>query len=310
MNVDQPNLLESIEIGTGTWQWGDKIVWGFGRGYDDSDARAAFDASLSKGICFFDTAEMYGFGQSERLVGQFMRDAQQPITVATKFMPLPWRLTRGSLRSALHRSLKRLDIQQVDLYQIHWPTPPIKVEARAEALADIVEAGLTRAVGVSNYSRGQMQRTCDVLAKRGIKLTSNQVEYNLLKRNAERSGLLARCQEIGIRLIAYSPLGMGLLTGKYTPDNLPPGIRRRNYYGQRVAKVQPLIKLMREIGEAHGGKIPAQVALNWTICKGALPIPGAKNAQQVAQNAGARGWQLTDEEIARLDEASDQLTRG
>jgi aryl-alcohol dehydrogenase-like predicted oxidoreductase len=173
-----------------------------------------------------------------------------------------------------------------------------------------VEAGLTRAVGVSNYSRGQMQRTCDVLAKRGIKLTSNQVEYNLLKRNAERSGLLARCQEIGIRLIAYSPLGMGLLTGKYTPDNLPPGIRRRNYYGQRVAKVQPLIKLMREIGEAHGGKIPAQVALNWTICKGALPIPGAKNAQQVAQNAGARGWQLTDEEIARLDEASDQLTRG
>ncbi|MCS6911395.1 MAG: aldo/keto reductase, partial [Anaerolineales bacterium] len=115
--------------------------------------------------------------------------------------------------------------------------------------------------------------------------------------------LLALCHELDIRFIAYSPLEQGLLTGKYTPQNPPPGIRSQRYRNL-LARIQPLITALREIGEAHGGKTPAQVALNWCICKGTLPIPGAKNAKQAEQNAGALGWRLTQEEVARLDRVS------
>src|SRR5262249_6112696 len=139
-----------------------------------------------------------------------------------KFMPLFWRLRKGQLSRALRGSLKRLKVSKLDLYQIHWPSLPLSVETWAEALADAVEAGLTRAVGVSNYDVDQMRRTHGVLAKRCIPLASNQVEYNLLDRSPERNGVFDACRELGVTLIAYSPLAMGMLTGKYTPENPPP----------------------------------------------------------------------------------------
>lgn len=308
MTTPPANPLQSFEIGTGAWSWGDKLVWGYGSGYSAAEVHTAFVASIGSGIRFFDTAEMYGFGQSERLLGQFRRDSQQNVLVATKFMPLPWRWRRSQLVSALRGSLRRLGMTSVDLYQIHWPSPPRPVEFWADALADVVEAGLTRSVGVSNYSRAEMQRTMDTLAKRGISLTSNQVEYNLLQRGVERSGLLKMCHELDVRLIAYSPIAMGMLSGKYSADNRPLGIRRWNFYGKLLPKLPPLLDLLREIGDAHNSKTPAQVALNWTISKGTLPIPGAKNARQAEQNAGALGWRLTADEVAKLDEASERLT--
>jgi len=171
------------------------------------------------------------------------------------------------------------------------------------ALADAVRLGLTRAVGVSNYSLSQMQEAQRVLADRGVPLASNQVEYSLICRAPERNGLLSRCQELGITLIAYSPLGMGLLTGKYTVDHPPPNARGWRFPRERLLQVQPLQGLLREIGQRYG-KTPAQVALNWVMCKGALPIPGAKNARQAQENAGAMGWQLTPDEVQALDQAS------
>jgi aryl-alcohol dehydrogenase-like predicted oxidoreductase len=188
---------------------------------------------------------------------------------------MPWRLSKGALLRALRGSLRRLGVRQVSLYQIHWSNPPVAVEIWVDALADAVAVGLTKAVGVSNFSVGQMRRAHAVLARRGVPLASNQVEYSLLHRDPERNGLLDACRELGVRLIAYSPLSKGLLTGKYTPGNPPPGIRRRLLW-EKLVTVQPLIGLMREIGQGHGGKTSAQVALNWTICKGALPIPGAR----------------------------------
>ena len=122
----------------------------------------------------------------------------------------------------------------------------------------------------------------------------------------EKNGTLARCKELGIRLIAYSPLEKGLLTGKYSTENPPPGIRG-SQYSELLRKLAPVIKLLRETGQAHGGKTISQVALNWLIYKGALPIPGAKNQQQAEMNAGGAGWQLTEEEVARLDEATDNI---
>jgi aryl-alcohol dehydrogenase-like predicted oxidoreductase len=146
------------------------------------------------------------------------------------------------------------------------------------------------------------------LARQNIPLASNQVHYSLLNRAVEKNGTLARCKELGVRLIAYSPLEKGLLTGKYNTKNPPPGTRSGIYVGL-LNKIEPLIKVMTEIGQDHGGTSNAQVALNWVICKGALPIPGAKHEEQAQQNAGALGWRLTDDEVARLDEASDIISK-
>jgi aryl-alcohol dehydrogenase-like predicted oxidoreductase len=144
------------------------------------------------------------------------------------------------------------------------------------------------------------------LARQNVQLASNQVHYSLLQRTVEKDGTLARCKELGIRLIAYSPIEKGLLSGKYSAENPPPGSRSRSYAGL-LPKISPLIKLMTEIGQDHGGKSHVQIALNWVICKGGLAIPGAKDARQAEENAGALGWKLTEDEVRRLDEVSDKI---
>ncbi len=294
-------------LGVGAWAWGDRRFWNFGRDYDEADIRAVFDASLAAGVNFFDTAEVYGNGSSERFLGSFILGAGQPVIVATKFFPFPWRLSKASLLHALRNSLERLNLQQIDLYQVHWPFPPIPVETWAEALAQAAQLGLTRAVGVSNYNVEQMRGVSAVLAKRGVVLASNQVEYSLLKRDVEQNGLLKACQELGVTLIAYSPLAQGVLTGKYSPVHPMPGMRGLRHSRASLEKVRPLLRRLGEIGEAHGGKSLAQVALNWTICKGAVPIPGAKNARQAQDNLGALGWRLSEAEVATLDDASEKI---
>lgn len=311
MPVELPEsiqFLHQIDIGLGAWAWGDRIVWNYGKGYSDTDIEAGFQISLENGVHFVDTAEIYGNGRSERLLGQFLKHTETPVIVATKFFPLPWRWTKSSVTRAMRASLERLQLDRVDLYQIHWPSPLIPIETYVEGLAAAHRLGLTRAVGVSNYDKNQMQRAYTVLAKYEIPLASNQVEYHLLNRSIEKNGLLARCQELGIRLIAYSPLAMGLLTGKYNPGNPPPGMRAGKY-ASILKDIQPLIKLLTGIGQDLGGKSAAQVALNWCMCKGTLPIPGAKNVRQAEMNAGAAGWRLTDEQVMLLDAASDPFTK-
>jgi aryl-alcohol dehydrogenase-like predicted oxidoreductase len=302
----ETRFLHAIEMGLGAWQWGDRIIWGYGRTHTDKDIREAFDVSIDHGIRFIDTAEAYGSGYSERLLGQMIKDTEQPVLIATKFLPWPWRLTRGSLVRALKGSLDRIGVEAVDLYQIHWPTPLMSSETMMEAMIECIRRGWTRTVGVSNFGQTAMLRAYSTLARHGIPLASNQVHYSLLDREVERNGMLARCKELGIRLIAYSPLEKGLLTGKYSPENPPPGIRGQQY-AELVRRIGPVIKLLTRIGQDHGGKTVSQVALNWLICKGALPIPGAKNARQAEENAGGAGWQLTEAEVATLDEAAEQL---
>jgi aryl-alcohol dehydrogenase-like predicted oxidoreductase len=146
------------------------------------------------------------------------------------------------------------------------------------------------------------------LARHGIPLATNQVEYSLLRTMPERDGLLAACRELGVTVLAYSPLGMGRLTGKYDAANPPPG--RRNFSAFPMAEVEPVLAELRRIGAAHGGRTPSQVALNWIICKGAVPIPGAKSAAQAEQNAGALGWRLGADDVAALDHASKYGQRG
>jgi aryl-alcohol dehydrogenase-like predicted oxidoreductase len=291
-------------IGTGTWSWGDWLVWGFGRGYQSEDVSEAYQTSVSMGINFFDTAESYGRGRSETFLGHFVSESPQTMVVATKFMPYPWRLWKGQLIRALKASLKRLNMPAVDLYQIHWPFPPISIETWAEGLADAIEMGLTRAVGVSNFNEEQMRRAYSTLAARGVHLSSNQVEFNLLRRKVELNGLLKACRDLGVTLIAYSPLAQGSLTGKYSPDKPPPGLRGRRYPRSYLERIQPLLRRMEEIGAVHGEKTQAQVAINWCICKGTVPIPGAKTSQQANENASSFGWRLDADEVAALDNIS------
>jgi aryl-alcohol dehydrogenase-like predicted oxidoreductase len=301
-------FLHEAEMGLGAWSWGDRTMWNYGHGYTDTDIEAGFRICLEAGVNLVDTAEVYGSGRSESLLGQFLKTTPTRVLVATKYMPFPWRLRRSALARSLDRSLERLGVEAVDLYQIHWPFPPMPVEFWVEGLAEAVKSGKARSVGVSNYNKAQMQKAHAVLAAAGLPLASNQVEYHLLNRSVEKNGMLELCQKLGVRLIAYSPLAKGLLTGKYTQKNPPPGLRGRQYAS--VQKTLPgLISLMQEIGKGHGGKTAAQVALNWVICKGALPIPGAKTSQQAGQNVGAKGWRLSPEEIKALDLASDPFIR-
>jgi aryl-alcohol dehydrogenase-like predicted oxidoreductase len=302
--------LNVAPLGVGAWAWGTSRLWGYGKEYDRSDVEKAFRTSMAEGVTVVDTAEMYGNGASERIIGEILREGgfeRRPV-IATKFAPLPYRLSARSLLSALDKSLERLGIETIDLYQIHFPNPLLRIDNLMDALAEAVRAGKIRRVGVSNYGTDQMRRAHERLASHGVSLASNQVEYSLLHRAPETNGVLEASRDLGVTLIAYSPIAKGLLTGKYGPGgDRPAGLVRRmgKAFGeQNLKKVEPVVNILREIGEAHD-KRPAQVALNWLITqRNSFPIPGAKNEQQARENAGAFGWQMTGEEAEKLELAT------
>ena len=296
------------QMGVGTWAWGDKRTWGMG-GYDtaldEGTIEAAWTTSIDAGITLFDTAEAYGDGESERIIGKMRAadpDRAGRAVIASKFMPMPWKLNvKRALVDAAKASRERLGVEAIDLYQIHGPISLRGLAAQAEALVEAHAQGVVRAVGVSNFSPKETRRMDEELRKRGLRLASNQVEFSLLRTIPDTSGLLETCHDLGVVLIAYSPIGQGRLTGKYSAGNPPPG--KRNFSTYPMEKVDPLVAVLRRIGEAHD-RAPAQVALNWLIRRGSVPIPGAKNGDQAAANAGATGWELTPSEVRELSDAA------
>ncbi|CAF2261276.1 BnaA08g28720D [Brassica napus] len=311
--------LKVTKLGIGVWSWGDNSYWNDFQ-WDDRKlkaAKGAFDVSLDSGIDFFDTAEVYGSKfslgaiSSETLLGRFIRERKErypgtEVSVATKYAALPWRLGRESVISALKDSLARLELSSVDLYQLHWPGLWGN-EGYLDGLGDAVEQGLVKAVGVSNYSEKRLRDAYERLKKRGIPLASNQVNYSLIYRAPEQTGVKAACDELGVTLIAYSPIAQGALTGKYTPENPPTGPRGRIYTREFLTKLQPLLNRIKQIGENYT-KTPTQVALNWLVAQGnVIPIPGAKNAEQAKEFAGAIGWSLTDDEVAELRSLASEI---
>jgi aryl-alcohol dehydrogenase-like predicted oxidoreductase len=296
-------------LGVGTWAWGDKGTWGMG-GYDSSYSEAtieqAWQACLEAGVVLFDTAEVYGGGESERIIGRLLaRDpsVRDQVVIATKFMPMPWKLAvTGSLVRAARASLERLGIDSIDLYQIHGPISLRSHGALADALAAAHGQGLIKAVGVSNYSVKETRSMDAALRTRGLRLATNQIEFSLLRTRPEKVGLLECCRELGVVPLAYSPIGQGRLTGKYSAANPPPA--SRDFSAHPMAEVDKVVDVLRRIGAAHGDRTPSQVALAWIIAKGAVPIPGAKSRQQAEDNAGALGWQMDEAELAELDAAA------
>ncbi|MEO8603857.1 MAG: aldo/keto reductase, partial [bacterium] len=302
-------------LGLGTWAWGDAATWGmngYDRSYSFDTIRAAFQRSVDAGVTLLDTAEMYGKGESERIIGRLLDEdpaRRARVVVATKFMPFPWRIPFArQLADAVRASLERLRMPFVHLYQVHGPISLRSASSTAAALAAPVRDGLIKAVGVSNYSAAEVRALHAALAKHGVALATNQVEFSLLRAMPERGGLLAACRELGVTVLAYSPLAMGRLTGKYDAANPPPG--KRNFSAYPMAELEPLVAALRQLGERLDGKTPAQVALNWIMRKGVVPIPGAKNAAQAEQNAGALGWQLTPDDVAALDRLAKFGQRG
>ncbi len=303
------NAVSVTPLCLGTWAWGDKLFWNYGSDYGSEQVEQAFNAAIEAGITFFDTAEIYGLGLSEELLGKFIKKTDKEVQIATKFGPLPWRFSAESVSEALTDSLKRLQLKQIALYQVHWPfTFFLSQETLMNALATEVEKGRIKAIGVSNYSQEQMQEAHQILARRGIPLAVNQVRYSLLTRQVETQGIIATAKQLGVTILAYSPLAQGLLTGKYTTDSTidPTGARKIDprFSKDNLQKIEPVVSLLRTIGEKHD-RTPAQVALNWLIAQGnVIPISGVKTAEQVTQNAGAIDWKLSDDEITQLDQIS------
>ena len=292
-------------LGIGTWSWGDRLFWGYGSDYGEAEVERAFMAAVESGATFFDTAEVYGLGESEKLIGRFLKRTSQPVQIATKYFPLPWRFNGQAVADTLSDSLKRLEVEQVALYQVHMPFSFLmSQQTLMEALAKEVKRGRILTVGVSNYSAEQMQEAHDLLAQYGVPLAVNQVRYSLLTRKIEQNGVLELARKLGITILAYSPLDQGLLTGKYTPENteIVQGARKLDpkFSKAGLSKLEPVISKLKYLGEKYE-KTPAQVALNWLIGQGnVIPIPGAKNARQAQDNAGAMGWELSSEDWEQL----------
>jgi aryl-alcohol dehydrogenase-like predicted oxidoreductase len=317
--IDEPRTLTTLgrspvrvsRLGVGAMTWGDptglsrlspaKLAYGGAHGIDQE--RRALEASVAAGVTLFDTAAMYSGGAAERRLGELARGHE--VQIATKFPP-GMRSRADDLPAALDASLARLGRAMIDLYQHHYPTRRVDIPRLMELMADAVEAGRVRAIGVSNYSADQIRTAHAALASRGIPLASVQQGYSLLDRRVEANGILEACRELGISLIAYQPLASGALTGKYLGRQRPTGFRRfmSRFRGSAREAVVPVVDLLREIGERHD-RTAAQVALRWLIEQGdVIPIPGAKNGAQAAANAGALAFSLTSDEVEQLSRAT------
>lgn len=289
-------------IGLGTWQFGSRD-WAYGHDYAEREAVAITERALDLGINLIDTAELYGFGRSERIVSRTLATRRGDAFVASKIAPF---LPVGPVverRAA--GSLRRLGSEYLDLYQVHWPNPVFPSGSLFRTLARLQRAGTIRHVGVSNYSLDAWK---DAERQLGGPVLSNQVRYNLVDRRPENE-LLGWADQHQRLIIAYSPLAQGLLSGTDWTTRTPKGVRALNplLLGENLVRARELLGTLRDVASAHGAS-PAQVALAWVVRRpGVVVIPGASSVGQLESNAAAADLTLSDEDDRRLVEASDRF---
>jgi aryl-alcohol dehydrogenase-like predicted oxidoreductase len=327
--------IPSMGVGTMLWLPNKKIT--------GDDIYQTYVACVDSGLTFFDTAEIYGNGTSERIIGQCIKKDGRRVMIASKFAPpspmMPIKQKRKTvpadspraLLEALDGSLLRLGVDYLDLYQMHAPPSNNSIADYMGVMAEAVTAGKVRAVGVCNFSETQIREAHTALAKHGIQLATAMVGYNLLRRWPETNGTFSACKELNISVIPYAPLAEGILTGKYRNKDkrVPLGYKVALYFGhlnitkdqnnsksllQRIfskpleldsRRLEPLFCTMDEIAAVHG-KTFAQVAINWLLSNEevcVIPIPGIKSPEQLNDNIGALGWNLTNDERVRIDMA-------
>lgn len=284
-------------IGLGTWQFGSR-EWGYGADYNTRVAGTIVHRALELGVNLIDTAEVYGLGRSERIVGEAIRGRRESVFLATKLFPIGLPFMTGWRARA---SAGRLGVDHLDLYQLHWPSPFFPARATMPRMRRLVDESLVGHVGVSNHTLTGWQEAEQAL---GGPVLSNQVLFSLVHRSPERE-LVPWAQEKGRIVIAYSPLGQGVLSGKYqqaTPGNFRRV--RKNFRAEARARFEPLIAALREIGARHRAT-PAQVSLAWLIRKpNVVAIPGASSLAQLEENTAAGDIELSDEDASVLDRLS------
>lgn len=299
--------LRVSKIGLGTWQIGSS-EWGWGSGYGVEDVVRAIARAHELGVNFIDTAEIYGGGVSEEVVGRAVREFRDEVVIATKVWPT--HATYDGVLKACERSLRRLGVDVIDLYQIHWPNPLVPLSSTMRAMERLVELGKVRAIGVSNFSLSKLKKAQECLRREEI--VSDQVKYNLVERGVEK-GLLQYCEREGVALIAYSPLAQGFLTARYNASNRPRDfVRRINplFDPAVLRRAEPLMRLLREVAASHDAE-PGQVALAWLIkWSNVVAIPGAKRPEQAESNARAAELELSDEEWSMLSDAALKISIG
>jgi aryl-alcohol dehydrogenase-like predicted oxidoreductase len=286
-------------IGLGTWQFGSR-EWGYGDAYADRAARDIVRRARELGITLFDTAEIYGFGRSERILGEALGHERGEVVVASKVFPVaPF---PAVVRQRWAGSARRLGVTRIPLYQVHQPNPLVPDSVIMPGLRSLLDDDRIGAAGVSNYSLARWQAADTAL---GRPVISNQVQFSLAHA-APLDDLVPFADRENRLVIAYSPLAQGLLGGRYTVDNRPGGVRAVNplFGTENLERVAPLLDLLREVASAHQAR-PAQIALAWLI---GLPrvvvIPGASSVEQLEHNAAAAGISLAADEQTALTAAA------
>ena len=308
--------IEVTPIGLGVMQFaGGKGL--FGKAFPilpQEEKTAIVQAALDGRINWFDTAELYGFGRSEEGLSAGLKAAgiqNGQVVIETKWFPIL--RTARNIPKTIQDRIRYLDGYSIDIYLVHQPWGFSSPEAEMDAMANLVEDGKIRSVGVSNFNAERMRRAHVALKKRGLPLVVNQMEYSLLDRRIESDGVLEAAKELGVTIVAYTPLGYGLLTGKYHQNpallEQASSIRRRMLMKQ-LESSRPLVETLTEIGTKYDAT-PGQVALNWVIYNqhddSVVTIPGATKVEQARQSAGAMNFKLSEDELAQLDELSQKI---
>jgi|ERR1700722_12311346 aryl-alcohol dehydrogenase-like predicted oxidoreductase len=301
LSVDTGKMIS--KIGLGAWQFGSR-EWGYGSPYAAQEARAIVRRAVELGVTLFDTAEIYGFGRSERILGEALGADRESVFVATKILPLLPLAPVVEQRAVA--SASRLGVRHIDLYQVHQPNPVVRDTTIMRGMRVLQQVGLVAEAGVSNYS---LQRWRAAEAALGGRVLSNQVRFSLVDRAPERE-LLPFAADGRHAVIAYSPLGQGLLAGRYDRDHRPTNrVRAANplFLPVNLERAAGLLGTLREIADAHDAS-PAQIALAWVIRQpGVAAIPGASSVRQLESNVAAAEIDLTDGEDQALRDASDRF---
>ena len=297
--LDVDGLGAVSRVGLGTWQFGSR-EWGYGDAYASGEAKAIVRRARELGTTLFDTAEVYGFGRSERILGEALGEERAEVVVASKVFPVaPF---PPVVRNRLAGSARRLELDRVPLYQVHQPNPVVPDTVTMPGMRQLLDAGRIGAVGVSNYSLARWQAADAAL---GRPVVSNQVHFSLAAPSA-LDDLVPFAEREGRMVMAYSPLAQGLLGGRYGVDNRPGGVRAANplFGTENLRRAEPLLGVLREVAAAHD-VAPAQIALAWLV---SLPrvvvIPGASSVAQVEANAAAADIDLRPDEQAALTAAA------
>lgn len=299
--------MELPKIALGAWSWGVGAAGGdqvFGNHLSTEELKPVFDKAMECGLNLWDTAAVYGEGTSERILGNFVKDAdRKDVILSTKFTPQIAGDSPSAIQEMIDGSKKRLHMDVIDIYWIH---NPMDVERWTPDLIPLAKSGQINEIGVSNHNLAEIKRANEILAEEGLRVSAVQNHFSLLHRSSDRAGILNFCKENGITFYAYMVLEQGALTGRYHEANpFPAGTGRGESYNPYLKKLEALVDEMKMIGTRFDAS-PAQVATAWAIAKGTLPIIGVTKARQVEEAADASQICLTEEEVGRLEKLGDE----